>query len=83
MHNLLVSLVGHAAGDRVLFDEQAGGAAALFTRFDERVIHGIQGLRDPFTADHAMISMRGQGIGAETMGRRKLGLQPGPWPKDG
>ena len=83
VHNLLVSLDGYAAGDRVTFDEPIGGAAALFARFDGRVIHGIHGLSDPVTVDRALFSMWGQGIGAEIMGRRKFGPQSGPWPDDG
>ncbi|MDR6865585.1 dihydrofolate reductase [Microbacterium resistens] len=60
-----------------------GGAEALFSKFDGRVIHGVQGIDDPMTVDRAMFSMWGQGIGAEIMGRRKFGPQSGEWPDDG
>ncbi|MGP5930862.1 dihydrofolate reductase family protein [Corynebacterium glyciniphilum] len=86
VHNLFVSSDGYAAGDYVTFEKPIGDAGALFSRFDGRVIdgiHGIDGTGDPVTADHAMFSMWGQGIGAEIMGRRKFGPQTGPWPDDG
>lgn len=84
VHNLFVSLDGFAAGDHVTFDEPIGGARALFSRFDGRVIDGVQGAPDaPVTVDRALFSMWGQGIGAEIMGRRKFGPQTGPWPDDG
>lgn len=86
VHNLFVSSDGYAAGDQVTVEKPIGDATALFSRFDGRVIDGIQGLGDsggPVTADHALFSMWGQGIGAEIMGRRKFGPQTGPWPDDG
>ena len=86
VHNLFVSSDGYAAGDYVTFEKPIGDAGALFSRFDGRVIdgiHGIDGTGNPVTADHAMFSMWGQGIGAEIMGRRKFGPQTGPWPDDG
>ncbi|GAB3462498.1 dihydrofolate reductase family protein [Streptomonospora sediminis] len=83
VHNLFVSSDGYAAGDYVTFEKPIGGAAALFSKFDGRVIHGIQGIDGPVTADHALFSMWGQGIGAEIMGRRKFGPQQGDWPDDG
>lgn len=83
VHSLFVSLDGFAAGDHVTLEEPIGGASALFGRFDGRVIHGIQGMDEPVSVDHALFSMWGQGIGAEIMGRRKFGPQTGPWPDDG
>ncbi|MDN5599533.1 MAG: DNA-binding protein, partial [Brachybacterium sp.] len=82
VHNLLVSSDGFAAGDHVTFEQPIGGAAALFDRFDGRVIDGIHGVDDPVTVDRAMFSMWGQGVGAEIMGRRKFGPQTGEWPED-
>ncbi|MGW0245262.1 dihydrofolate reductase family protein [Nocardia goodfellowii] len=83
VHNLLVSSDGYAAGDHVTFDAPIGGAAALFGKFDGRVIDGIHGIGEPVTVDRAMFSMWGQGVGAEIMGRRKFGPQAGEWPDDG
>lgn len=83
VHNLLVSSDGYAAGDYVTLEKPIGEAGALFSWFDGRVIHGIQGINDPVTADRAMFSIWGQGIGAEIMGRRKFGPQSGQWPDDG
>lgn len=83
VHNLFVSSDGFAAGDRVTLDQPIGDAAALFSRFDGRVIHGIHNVTDPVTVDRAMFSMWGQGVGAEIMGRRKYGPQTGDWPDDG
>ncbi len=83
VHNLLVSLDGYAAGEYVTMEEPIGGAARLFQWFDGRVIDGIDRIADPVTLDRALISMWGQGIGAEIMGRRKFGPQVGEWPDDG
>lgn len=83
VHNLLVSSDGFAAGDYVTFEKPIGDAGALFAAFDGRVIHGIHGADAPVTADQAMFSMWGQGVGAEIMGRRKFGPQSGEWPDDG
>jgi dihydrofolate reductase len=83
IHNMFVSLDGYAAGEHVTFDEPIGGARALFSRFDGRVIHGVHRVTDPVTLDRALFSMWGQGIGAEIMGRRKFGPQEGDWPDDG
>ncbi|MFT4294815.1 MAG: dihydrofolate reductase family protein [Micropruina sp.] len=83
VHNLLVSSDGYAAGDRVTIEQPIGGAGALFRYFDGRVIHGVHGMDDPITADRALFSMWGQGIGAEIMGRRKFGPQSGEWTDDG
>lgn len=83
VHNLFVSTDGFAAGDQVTLEHPIGGAEALFSRFDGRVIHGIQDIDDPVTVDRALFSMWGQGVGAEIMGRRKFGPQTGEWPDDG
>ena len=83
VHNLFVSADGYAAGEYVTLVEPIGKAAALFSRFVGRVIHGIQGVDAPVTVDRALFSLWGQGIGAEIMGRRKFGPQEGPWPDDG
>ncbi|MGH3654349.1 dihydrofolate reductase family protein [Glutamicibacter sp.] len=83
VHNLFVSSDGYAAGDYVTLEKPIGDAVALFSRFDGRVIHGVDTVVDPVTVDRAMFSMWGQGIGAEIMGRRKFGPQSGPWPDDG
>lgn len=83
VHNLFVSADGYAAGDHVTFEKPIGDAAALFSRFDGRVIHGVQGADAPVTVDRALFSMWGQGIGAEIMGRKKFGPQTGEWPDDG
>lgn len=83
VHNLLVSADGYAAGEEVTLEKPIGEAAALFGKFDGRVIHGVHGTDDPVTVDRAMFSMWGQGIGAEIMGRRKFGPQSGEWPDDG
>lgn len=83
IHNLFVSLDGFAAGDHVTFEEPIGGAAALFSRFDGRVIMGVDRADASITVDRALFSMWGQGIGAEIMGRKKFGPQTGPWPDDG
>ena len=64
-------------------EEPIGGAARLFQWFDGRVIDGIDRIAEPVTLDRALISMWGQGIGAEIMGRRKFGPQVGEWPDDG
>lgn len=83
VHNLFVSIDGYAAGDHVTFEKPIGDAAALFSRFDGRVIHGVHGADAPVTVDRALFSMWGQGIGAEIMGRKKFGPQTGEWPEDG
>ena len=83
VHNMLVSLDGFAAGEYVTMEEPIGGAARLFQWFDGRVIDGIDRIADPVTLDRALISMWGQGVGAEIMGRRKFGPQVGEWPDDG
>ncbi|MFC7400773.1 dihydrofolate reductase family protein [Citricoccus sp. GCM10030269] len=83
VHSLFVSLDGYAAGDHVTLEKPIGDAGALFSKFDGRVIHGIQGVDSPITMDHALFSMWGQGIGAEIMGRRKFGPQQDEWPDDG
>ena len=77
VHNLLVSLDGYAAGEYVTMEEPIGGAARLFQWFDGRVIDGIDRIAEPVTLDRALISMWGQGIGAEIMGRHKFGPQVG------
>lgn len=82
VHNLFVSSDGFAAGDDVTLEHPIGEAQALFSKFDGRVIHGIQDLDDTVTMDHALFSMWGQGIGAEIMGRRKFGPQSGDWSDD-
>jgi len=79
----MVSLDGYAAGEYVTMEEPIGGAARLFQWFDGRVIDGIDRIADPVTLDRALISMWGQGVGAEIMGRRKFGPQVGEWPDDG
>jgi len=83
VHNLLVSSDGFAAGDHVTLEHPIDGAEALFSRFDGRVIHGVQGADAPITVDRALFSLWGQGVGAEIMGRKKYGPQTGPWPDDG
>ncbi|WP_224389282.1 dihydrofolate reductase family protein [Pseudonocardia sp. ICBG1293] len=83
VHNLNISLDGCAAGDHVTLDAPIGDARALFSGFDGRFIHGIDGVDAPVTLDGALTSLWGQGIGAEIMGRRKFGPQTGPWPDDG
>lgn len=83
VHNLMVSADGFAAGDDVTFEHPIGGAEVIFSKFDGRVIHGVQGVDGPVTVDQALFSMWGQGIGAEIMGRRKFGPQQGEWPDDG
>ncbi|MBM6621499.1 dihydrofolate reductase family protein [Micrococcaceae bacterium RIT802] len=83
VHSLNISLDGYAAGGHVTFDEPIGGAGALFSRFDGRVIDGVHRADAPITLDRAMTSLWGQGIGAEIMGRRKFGPQTGDWPDDG
>jgi dihydrofolate reductase len=83
VHNLMVSLDGYAAGEHVTLEEPIGGAGRLFQFFDGRAIDGIDRVADPVTLDRAMISMWGQGVGAEIMGRRKFGPQVGEWPDDG
>lgn len=82
VHNLMISLDGYAAGDRVTFDEPIGHAARLFGDFDGRVIDGIQHADAPITVDRALTTLWSQGIGAEIMGRRKFGPQTGEWPDD-
>ncbi len=82
VHNLMVSLDGYAAGEYVTAEEPIGGAGRLFQWFDGRVIDGIDRIADPVTFDRAMISMWGQGIGAEIMGRRKFHVGSGPLPDD-
>ncbi|MEJ8280557.1 dihydrofolate reductase family protein [Pseudonocardia spirodelae] len=83
VHNLFLSLDGYAAGDRVTADAPIGDAGALFAGFDGRLIHGIGGVDAPLTLDGALTALWGQGIGAEIMGRRKFGPQPGDRPEDG
>lgn len=83
VHSLSISLDGYAAGGHVTFEEPIGAAGALFSRFDGRVIDGIQHADAPITVDRALTSLWGQGIGAEIMGRRKFGPQTGEWPDDG
>jgi dihydrofolate reductase len=83
VHNLNISLDGYAAGEHVTFDQPIGGAERLFSFFDGRAIHGVDGVGAPVTVDHALTSLWGQGIGAEIMGRRKFGPQTGEWPDDG
>ncbi len=83
VHNLNVSLDGYAAGEYVTLEAPIGDAAGLFSRFDGRVIHGIDKVDAPITLDRALTSTWSQGIGAEIMGRRKFGPQVGEWPNDG
>jgi dihydrofolate reductase len=83
VHNLFVSLDGYAAGEYVTLEAPIGDAAALFGRFDGRVIYGIDRVAEPVTVDRALFSTWSQGIGAEIMGRRKFGPQSGEWPDDG
>ena len=83
VHNLFVSADGYAAGDHVTLEKPIGDAAALFSKFDGRVIEGVHAIDEPVTVDRALFSMWGQGIGAEIMGRRKFGPQSGEWPDDG
>lgn len=83
VHNMAVSLDGYAAGSYVTEDEPFGEAIALVRGFDGRPIHGVDKIGGPFTFDHAMTSLWGQGIGVEIMGRRKFGPQSGPWTEDG
>ena len=83
VHNLNVSLDGYAAGEHVTFDEPIGGAGRLFSGFDGRVIHGVDGSMTRSPLDRALTSLWRQGIGAEVMGRRKFGPQEGAWPDDG
>ena len=82
VHNLFESLDGFAAGTHVTLEEPIGGARALFSRFDGRLIHGL-GPDVPLTLDRALTTLWGQDIGAEIMGRRKFGPQTGPWTDDG
>lgn len=82
VHNLFVSTDGFAAGKLVTLEEPIGGAGALFSRFDGRVIHGIQGVDASVTVDRALFALWGQGIGAEIMGRRKFGPDHGPGSDD-
>ena len=82
VHNLFVSADGYAAGEYVTQERPIGDAAALFSRFDGRVIHGVHGANEPVTVDRALFSTWGQGIGAEIMGRRKFGPQEGEWPDE-
>lgn len=81
--NLFVSLDGYAAGDHVTVDHPIGDATALFGWFDGRGIDGVDKVDGPVTLDRALVSLWGQGIGAEIMGRKKFGPQEGPWPDDG
>lgn len=83
VHNLQLSLDGFAAGTYVTREEPIGKAGQLFSRFDGRVIHGVDKADAPITFDRALTSLWAQGIGAEIMGRRKFGPQQGPWPDDG
>ena len=83
VHDLNISLDGYAAGEEVTLDAPIGGAERLFAQFDGRFIHGLDGTDDPVTVDRALITLWGQGIGAEIMGRRKFGPYTGPWPDDG
>jgi dihydrofolate reductase len=83
VHNMNVSLDGYAAGEHVTFDAPIGGAERLFSRFDGRVIHGVDMADAPVKLDRALTSLWSQGIGAEIMGRRKFGPQVGEWPDDG
>lgn len=83
VHNLFVSSDGYAAGEEVTLEKPIGDADVLFSRFDGRVIYGVHGTSAPITADRALFSLWGQGIGAEIMGRRKFGPQTGEWVDDG
>lgn len=83
VNNLFVSLDGFAAGDHVTLEHPIGDAAALFGWFDGRGIGGVDKVQGPVTLDRALVSLWGQGIGAEIMGRKKFGPQEGPWPDDG
>lgn len=82
VHNLNISLDGYSAGGTVTLDKPIGEAARLFDFFDGRVIHGVDRVDEPITADRIFTSAWGQGIGAEIMGRRKFGPQTGPWGDD-
>lgn len=83
VHNQFVSFDGYSAGDHVTFDHPIGDAQALFGWFDGRGIDGIDKVDAPVTLDRTLVSLWGQGIGAEIMGRKKFGPQEGPWPDDG
>lgn len=83
VHNLLIFSDGCADGGHVSLEKPSGGAGALFNKFEGRVIHGVHGMNDPVAADRAMVSLCGQGIGAEFMGWRKFGPQSSEWPDDG
>ena len=52
------------------------------SKFDGRLIHGLDHVDAPITVDGALTTLWGQGIGVEIMGRRKFGPQTGPWADD-
>ncbi|MEV1008091.1 dihydrofolate reductase family protein [Streptomyces sp. NPDC049881] len=83
VHGFHVSLDGYSAGETITMESPMGGAEKMFTRYDGRVIHGIQAVDDPITVDRALTSTWSQGIGAEIMGRGKFGPQTGEWTDDG
>ncbi|MFM9372750.1 dihydrofolate reductase family protein [Streptomyces sp. Da 82-17] len=82
VHNFFVSLDGYSAGETITLDEPIGKAARLFSKYDGRVIHGVDAVDEPITLDRALTSMWGQGIGVEIMGRGKFGPQTGAWGDD-
>lgn len=71
VHNLQLSLDGFAAGTYVTREEPIGKAGQLFSRFDGRVIHGVDKADAPITFDRALTSLWAQGIGAAGGGRSR------------
>jgi dihydrofolate reductase len=85
VHNISVSLDGHAAGPHQGVDDPLGvGGEALHTwAFATRTFHRMQGLDGGDTGlDEEIIARGDAGIGATIMGRNMFGPIRGPWPDD-
>jgi dihydrofolate reductase len=80
VHNFLVSLDGFSTGEDRSADAAFGHAQESILKWfgRARIWRGLESDGD-LTADEAIASQWGQGIGAEIMGRGKFGPQQGPW----
>src|SRR5438874_5837193 len=83
VHNFSVSLDGFGTGEGQSLDAPFGHAGTRLHEwfFATRSFHAMQGQPGGCGGvDDAFSAAWGPGIGAEIMGRNKLGPQRGPWP---
>ena len=82
VHNLAVSLDGFATGEDQSLESPFGHAGGRLMEwfFATRSFHRMHDEKGGSAGvDEAMASQWGPGIGAEIMGRNKIGPQRGPW----